>query len=221
MLHTEKVHVMFGLLAAFGAACALRAAFRPESPARLVWPAVAILVGVFLFIPVEGHTLTYQDVGWWDTILSVLPTDRANWIPNWIATLSVPHVLQHKIGGFAIITMGVVEWQRGRGSLQGNGWAVILPLMLVIAGLAFGIHGGSSDHLPSRGEQVHHWIFGTAFVLAGLSLGLARTGRVEGRMWHGAWAVLVLLTGLQIALLYRVDPPTETEEHHHESAGAR
>lgn len=219
MIHTEKVHVMFGLLAAVGGACGLRAVFRAGSPTRLVWPALAVLVGVFLFIPVEGHTLTYQQVGWWDTIVSAIPTDRANWIPNWIATLSVRHVLQHKIGGLCIIVMGVVEYQRGRERLMAQGWGMVLPVMLIGAGLAFGIHGGSAEHLPSRGEQVHHWLFGAAFVAAGSSLGLARSGVLRGRMWHGLWALLVLLVGLQIALLYRVAPPTETEEHQHESTG--
>lgn len=220
MIHTEKVHVMFGLLAALGGACALRATFRPTSPTRLVWPVIAVVVGVVLFIPVEGHTLTYQEVGWWDTIRSMIPTDRANWIPNWIATLSVRHVLQHKIGGLCIIVMGAVEFLRGMGWLSRTGWGAVLPVMLAGAGLAFGIHGGSAEHLPTRGEQLHHWVFGAAFVAAGLSLGLARSGRLSGRMWLGAWAVLVMLVGLQIALLYRVEPPTGTEEHQHEGTGS-
>jgi hypothetical protein len=221
MVHTEKVHVMFGILEAIGGAGALWATARPRSLARLIWPAVTLIVGVFLFIPVEGHTLTYTNTGWWATIASAIPPDRTHWVSNWLRTLSVTHVLQHKIGAACIIGIAMVEFQRGRGRLLGPWWQQLMPALLILTGLVFGIHGGTSTHLPSRAEQLHHWILGTAFVIGGATLGLARHGTLRHRYWLSLWAVLTLLSGLDIALFYRLHAPypTPSEAHSHESTG--
>jgi hypothetical protein len=222
MVHTEKVHVMFGLLAAIGGASALRTTWKPGSRLRLVWPAVALLLGIALFIPVEGHTLTYEPLGWWATIASAIPTDRVNWIPNWIDTLSVRHVLQHKVGAAAVIVLAVVEALRGSGRLKGRAWDSMLPLMLIAIGLAFGIHGNSAEHLPSIAEQVHHWILGVVLTFGGTTLGLARLGALSHRHWHAIWAAGVLFVGLDIAVFYRLDStPSSAEAHQHESPGPR
>lgn len=220
MVHTEKVHVMFGVLAALGGAGALWATWRPRSWLRFAWPVLALVVGVFLLVPVEGHTLTYTDTGWWETIVSAIPSDRAGWIGDWFRTLSVTHVLQHKLGAASILGLAGIELLRARGGLQGRPWGLALPVLLVTCGLAFGLHGGTTAHLPSRAELVHHWVFGVAFVAGGATLGMARRGILRHRAWHGVWAALVLLVGLDIALRYRLDRvPTSTEIHSHESPG--
>ena len=216
MVHTEKVHMMFGILAAMGGAGALWATMRPSSWLRYAWPLVALLVGVFLFIPVEGHTLTYTTTGWWETIASAIPVDRKGWVANWASSLSVIHVLQHKLGAACIIAMATIELARAGGRLQARPWSLALPVLLAGCGLAFGIHGGSDDHLPTQAERIHHWLFGAAFVAGGVSLALARLRVLRHRAWQGAWAACVLLVGLDIALFYRLDripPPTEGHSH--------
>lgn len=220
MTHTEKVHVVFGILGAVTGALALWHAFHPTSRARFVWPVLAFLIGFCLFIPVEAQTRTYQEVGWWQTILSVVPDSPRYWLDNWFAKLASRHVVQHKAGGLLIMVVGVVEWQRARGRLATSAWRFALPVLLVLIGLAFGIHGGTAVHLPHRTEQVHHRIFGVGFVLAGMVQALVEMGRLRGA-WRGAWALLVVLVGLDIAFFYRIDPSEfQTGEHQHASAGS-
>jgi len=220
MTHTEKVHVVFGVVAAITGAFALWHALRQSSRARFVWPALAVLIGVCLFIPVEAQTRTYDEVGWWDTLLSLVPEQPEHWIGNWFATLAAWHAVQHKIGGLLIMTVGVVEWQRARGRLATSRWGYVLPVLLVAIGLTFGVHGGTAAHLPYRSEQIHHRILGVAFVLAGLVQALVESRRLTGA-WRGAWALLVLLVGLDIAFFYRLDPREfQPGRHHHQSAGS-
>lgn len=219
MTHTEKVHVVFGVLAAMTGALALWHAFRPSSNVRHVWPVLAFLIGFCLFIPVEAQTRTYVEVTWWATILSVVPDSPQYWLDNWFAKLASWHVVQHKIGGLMIMVVGVVEAMRGRGRLTTSGWRFVLPTLLVGIGIAFGVHGGGSNHLPFRSEQVHHHVFGVAFVIAGLTQGLVELGRLHGA-WRGVWALLVLLVGINISVFYRLDSAElPTGGHQHASTG--
>lgn len=221
MTHTEKVHVIFGVLAALTGGLALWHAFRPRSRAALVWPLLALGIGLALFVPVEAQTRTYVEVGWWDTLLSVVPDSPRYWLNNWFAKLGEWHVVQHKIGGLLIMIVGAVEWRRARGGLQGLAWKFVLPVLLVAIGLSFGIHGGTRAHLPNRTETLHHQVFGLAFVVAGVTKGLVESRRLGGA-WRGAWALVVLLVGLDIALLYRLDPvERQVGGRHHESTGTR
>jgi len=219
MTHTEKVHVIFGIMASVAGGLALWHAYRPRSRVGLVWPILTVVIGLGLFVPVEAQTRTYQEVGWWDTILSVVPDSPQYWIDNWFSKLGAWHVVQHKVGGLMIMVVGVVEWQRARGRLGTSLWRYSLPVLLVAIGLAFGIHGGGAAHLPTRTETLHHKLFGLAFVLAGLTKGLVEMGRLKPS-WRGVWAVLILVVGLDIALFYRLDPnELPTQGHQHESTG--
>lgn len=220
MTHTEKVHVIFGLVAVVTGLFGLWASLFPESRARLVWPVLAFLVGFFLFIPVEAQTRTYQELGWWETLRSFIPEHPATWPQDWLRYLNHWHVVQHKVGSLLMMIAGAVEFGRARGRLTTPGWAWVFPGLLMGVALAFGLHGGSAEHLPNRTEQVHHQILGAAFAIAAVSLLLTRTGRLRHPFWKGLWAILVLVVGLDIAFFYRLTPSERitTEEHHHASA---
>lgn len=221
MTHTEKAHVVFGGMAAITGALALWHAFRPRSRARFVWPVLAFLIGFGLFIPVEAQTRTYAEIGWWSFLVSIVPDSPQHWLGDWVAKLESRHVVQHKVGSLLIMIVGVVEWQRARERLTTSRWRYVLPVLLVGIGLAFGVHGGSARHLPYRSEQIQHVTLGIAFVFAGVVQGLVESGRLAGP-WRGAWAVLTLLVGLNIALFYRLAPgELRTGGHIHESAGPR
>jgi cytochrome bd-type quinol oxidase subunit 2 len=127
--------------------------------------------------------------------------------------------VQHKIGSFLMMVVGVVEFSRANGRLRAQGWAWIFPTLLMGIAVSFGIHGGSVEHLPNRVEQVHHRVLGIAFAVAAVSLLLVRTGRLHGTFWQALWAMLVLVVGLDIALFYRLSPSERqtSEEHHHAS----
>lgn len=215
MTHTEKVHVIFGLVAAVSGALALWQALRPPSRAGQVWPVLAFLLGLFLFIPVESQSRTYQEVGWYDALLSAVPQHPATWLRDWFHYLPQRHVIQHKLGALFLMALGIVELLRARGRLAGSAGNLMLPFLLLAVGMSFGIHGGTRMHLTHLTEQVNHHLLGVALVTGGVTLALARTGRVQGRLWEGAWPVLVLLVGLILALSYRLTPSERSLEAHH------
>lgn len=219
MTHTEKVHVIFGIVAAVVGLLALWETYRPTSAARLVWPVLTFLIGLCLFIPVEAQTRTYREVGWWETLLSVVPQHPLTWVRDWLRYLPQRHVIQHKLGALCIMGVGLIELFRARGRLAGPAGRWALPALLLGTGIAFGVHGGTAAHLSHRTEQLHHHVLGVALTMAAASLALVRTGRVRGRGWEGAWAGLVLAVGLDIALFYRLTSAERiTEVYHHESA---
>ena len=78
------------------------------------------------------------------------------------------------------------------------------------------------EHLPTRTEQLHHWLLGGVLTTGGITLGLARANVLRGRGWHALWAAGVFVVGLDIALFYRLQPtPPSAEAHQHESPGPR
>jgi uncharacterized membrane protein HdeD (DUF308 family) len=212
--HTEKVHVIFGLLAAVTGALALWSAYHPTRWARLIWPWLTFFIGFFLFIPVEAQTRTYVEVGWWDTLMSAVPDNADYWISNWFRYLNQWHVVQHKVGGFLIMAAGVIEFRRARGRLAAPAWGWAFPVLLLGIAVAFGIHGGSTEHLPHLSEQVHHQIFGVALGLAGVALGLVNSDRLKHPGWKGLWAILVMVVGLDMAFFYRLRPEERVAPMH-------
>lgn len=222
MTHTEKVHVIFGAIAALVGLLGLWSTWRPDSRARYAWPVLTFLIGFFLFIPVEAQTRTYQPLGWWETLGSFVPEHPETWLSDWPRYLTHRHVIQHKVGSFLVMLCGAVELARARGRLSAPAWGWLFPSLMLAVALAFGLHGGSAEHLPNRVEQLHHQVLGVLLTVAAISVFLVRAGRLQGVFWRGAWAGLVLVVGLDIALLYRLSPAernASAEGHHHESTG--
>jgi hypothetical protein len=129
-------------------------------------------------------------------------------------------VVQHKIGSFCMMVVGVIEFWRARGRLVAPAWGWSLPLLLAGIATSFGLHGGTVEHLSHRTEQIHHRIFGLAFAIGAISLGLVRSGRLQGRWWQGLWAMLVVAVGLDIAMFYRLTPAERGMPEEHRHAGA-
>lgn len=204
MTHTERVHVIFGVAIALTGLFALRSVHQPESRARFVWPALVFLIGLCLFVPVEAQSRTYRQVGWWATLVSVVPQNLGSWLPDWLAMLRKPHVVQHKLGAALTMLAGLVELGRSAGRLRHPAWGRLLPLLAIGVGLAFAVHGGTSAHLPHAAEQRHHWLLGAAFVLGGAALAAAQAGLPGGRRWWYLWAALMTAAGLDLALFYRL-----------------
>lgn len=220
MTHTEKVHIVFGVLAAVTGGLALWHLVRPRSSAGWVWPILAFLIGFCLFIPVESQSRAYQEVRWGDALLSAVPEHPATWLRDWFHYLPQRHVIQHKIGALFIMAVGVIELLRARGRLAGPAWGLMLPSLLLAVAISFGVHGGTAVHLSHRTEQVNHQFMGVAFAVGAVTLTLARTGRLHGLFWEGIWAALVLAVGVTLAVSYRLTPLERgTEVHHHESTG--
>ncbi|HEX6105996.1 MAG TPA: hypothetical protein VFZ26_10450 [Gemmatimonadales bacterium] len=211
MTHTERVHVLFGAGLALLGLLAILAERRQNRLAATGWPILAFLIGLLLFIPVEAQTRTYTQVGWIELLRTIAPDRPATWIEDWLDKARAGHVVQHKIGGLVAMIAGLVELGLARGWLTSVGWRHVLPAALVTVGLAFGIHGGTSHHLPFRLEQSHHHLLGTGLVVAGVTLALSRAGVLRRRAWAMVWPVLALLAGLNLALFYRL--PADSAPH--------
>lgn len=219
MTHTERVHVLFGLVAAVVGGLALRGCYRPAGWARLAWPVLAFLIGVCLFIPVEAQSRTYQPTGWWETLVSVVPQHPRTWAGDWLRYLPQRHVVQHKLGALGIMAVGGVEWLRARGRLAGSAGRWALPALLLAVAIAFGVHGGSPAHLSHPSELLHHHILGLALAAGAVSAALVRAGLLPARPYEAVWPALVLIVGLDVALFYRLSPTERMAGgHHHESA---
>jgi hypothetical protein len=200
MTHTEHVHLLFGIGLALTGALWLGSQLPGARRLRYVWPLVLFAVGFFLVISTETQERTYVPVGAWDTFLSVFPNS-----PDvWLASVQKFHVIQHKLTGVFAMVAAVIEESRACGRLTAPRWRWALPVLTIAAGLAIGIHGGTHQHLPRLVERAHHWILGGALVLGGV-VQLVATGRPPANpIWLRVLPALVMLAGLDLALLYRL-----------------
>ena len=206
MTHTEWVHVLFGIGLVLMALLAIRAEYRPGGVADSVWPSLAILIGLLLFVPVEAHTRTYMVLGWTDVLRTLVPDRPSHWLGDWFVAVRPAFVVQHKIGGAAAMLLGSVELGRARGFFSDPRWRHVLPVCILVAAASFGLHGGTAHHLPFATEQREHHVMGVAFALSGLSVGLHRAGILPHRRWALVWPVLALCAGISLVLFYRLPP---------------
>jgi hypothetical protein len=211
MTHTERTHLLFGAGLALMGLLAMLAGARRSEVARSAWPVLAIAIGVVLFIPVESQTRTYSSMEWGAYLLTLAPDDPTRWIGDWIRYAHAGHVAQHKLGGMVAMIAGLVELGIARRWLRSPAWPYLLPVCLVTVGLAFGVHGGSSHHLPFSTEQLHHRLLGLGLVVGGGTLGLHQAGVLRHRYWTMVWPVLALLAGLGLTFFYRL--PTDASGH--------
>lgn len=200
MTHTEHVHILFGVGLILTGASWLGAQMPRANGLRYVWPVWLFAVGFFLVIATETQERTYAQVGTWDTFLSVFP----NSLSVWLTTVQKFHVIQHKITGLCAMAAGVIEESRSCGWLAAERWPYALPLLTIAAGLAIGIHGGTHQHLPRMVERAHHWVLGTALVLGGIAQAAAIRQRSQRPFLRRVLPALVLVAGLDLALLYRL-----------------
>jgi hypothetical protein len=220
MTYTEEIHTFYAVLVALAGAFALWDSVRPSGVAALLWPWFVFLTGFFLFIPVEAHSRTYEAVGWWEALRSVVPEHPATWVRDWLHFMPYRHAIQHKVAAVCMMALGVIEFARGRGRLPGLAWAMVTPVMTLGVAVSLGLHGGSGGHLLYQSEQSNHHVLGLGLVAGAVSMALVRTGRLAPRPWASLWPALVLSMGLFLGFSYRLTPADMgTEGHHHESTG--
>jgi hypothetical protein len=99
---------------------------------------------------------------------------------------------------------GGVEGARAAGRLSASGWRWTMPTMAILAGLAVGVHGGTHTHLPRFGEQLHHWIMGSAMAGGGLVHAFATRPGTPHPVWRAVLPAVLLIAGLDLILFYRV-----------------
>jgi hypothetical protein len=206
MTHTERTHLLFGTGLALMGLLAMLAARRRHGAAAAAWPVLAFCIGFVLFIPVESQTRTYRAMEWGSFLATLVPDHPASWVADWLERARAGHVVQHKLGGLLAMAAGLVELGIARRWLEEDRWTPLLPLCLIATGAAFGIHGGSTHHLPFAAEQTHHRLLGLGLAAGGVTLGLHRAGVLSHRGWALLWPLLAMLVGLNMALFYRLPP---------------
>src|SRR5260370_2842576 len=114
--------------------------WRPDSAARLIWPSLCFMIGLFVFVPVDVGTGQYRPAGAWETFVSVVPDSAAYWVQRWVRPLGQLHVVQHKLSGLLAMVLGVIEYGRASGRLTRPVLRQVLPGVSIAARLALSIH---------------------------------------------------------------------------------
>jgi len=124
-----------------------------------------------------------------------------------------PEIIQHKLYGVLLLSVGAVEVARRKGRLPQAVWRLPLPLFALFGGaMLFGhMHGA---HPGAQKIATHHTVMGLFAVTAGAckliagwvdqpAVGSARRGADVMRKsfrWELAWATLVLVIGVQLLM---------------------
>jgi putative copper resistance protein D len=77
-------------------------------------------------------------------------------------------------------------------------WGMPLPVFALVGGVMLFLHSHGT-HPAAHKIAIHHAVMGTTALVAGLCKVTAGVKRQEGRSpWGIAWAVLVLLIGIEL-----------------------
>lgn len=114
-------------------------------------------------------------------------------------TLGDQEIVEHKLSGVIILTMGVVEWLRVRGTLSHWAWGMIFPWLAITGGtiLMFHVHPVSNFNYLGRNNQAHV-TEGITAILAGVTNLLGDWGIITWRSWRLVSPALVVLMGVQL-----------------------
>ncbi|MDO8547054.1 MAG: hypothetical protein Q7R68_06805 [Nitrospirales bacterium] len=108
--------------------------------------------------------------------------------------------VQHKLYAILPLGVGVIEFLRRTGKVTHAAWGMLLPVYALIGGAMLFLHSHGM-HPAAHKIAIHHAVMGTTALVAGLCKVTAGVKRQEGRSpWGIAWAVLVLLIGIELLL---------------------
>lgn len=111
-------------------------------------------------------------------------------------------IMQHKLYGILLLTVGLIESFRRAGRLAHAYWTAPLPVFAIIGGLMLFMHS-HGDHPSARQIALHHTAMGMMAITAGsCKLASARpmtpSAHNSTSRWGLAWAGLILLIGVQL-----------------------
>lgn len=186
--YSEFNHHLAGLFVLLMGGAELSALLRMSSLswARLLLP-TAMLVGSVLLMVGSDHD------AWPTGSLSFAQTFSGH----------DPEIIQHKIYGVLLLSVGTIETFRRVGRISDGWWSSLLPLFAIGGGLM--LFGHSHGVHPSAEKiAMHHAILGTMAVTAGFSklrsnwLHFPSHGLCS--RWEWLWAGFILLIGFQLLL---------------------
>ncbi|MGH7165737.1 MAG: hypothetical protein ACREIS_09480 [Nitrospiraceae bacterium] len=122
-------------------------------------------------------------------------------------------MLQHKLYGILLLTVGTLEWFRRKGRIRHSFWVVPLPAFAIIGGLFLFLHSHGA-HPSAHKIAVHHTIMGVMALAAGsakfvsgwrapassLQPGGVSSSAAGRSYWELGWAGFILLIGIQLLI---------------------
>jgi putative copper resistance protein D len=188
LAYSEFNHHLAGLFVLLMGCAELGASLRMPSLSSLSW-ARLLLPTMMLF----------------GSVLLMVGSDHDAWPTGSLSFAQTftghdPEVLQHKIYGVLLFSVGTIETLRRVGRIS-NVWSPLLPLFAIGGGLM--LFGHSHGIHPSAEKiAMHHAIIGTMAVTAGLSKLLSNRLCFASQTlcWRleWLWAGLILLIGIQL-----------------------
>jgi hypothetical protein len=185
--YSERNHHIAGLMVVLMGLAELSHVMRLPSLAwvRLMLPSAMLFAGLFLMIWSDHEA-------WPIGNLSLVETFTND-----------PEIIQHKMYGILMLSVGTGELLRRLGRVGHRAWASPLPLMAILGGLMLFGHS-HGDHPGAHKIAMHHAIMGTMAVTAGSSKLFSTwvepvSGEASSR-WEWLWTGLILMIGLQLLI---------------------
>jgi putative copper resistance protein D len=155
---------------------------------RLILPSAFGVIGVFLLVWSDHEAWPIGSLGFVDTFFG---QDQ--------------EIIQHKLYGIFAATVALSETARRMGWVRHPAWAAPLVVPGFVGALALFAHS-HGNHPGNETIELHHALLGTLGIGAALSKGMASwtpgASAQPARGWEAAWAVFVILTGLQLLVYF-------------------
>jgi hypothetical protein len=189
---SEFNHHLAGFFVLLAGACLLlQPVLVKRWPAvKYVWPTCFVIAGLFVLV-------------WSDTEL--WPFGHRQWLE---ALRNNSEVLQHKIFALLLLGLGVIEWQRVRGTLKALWSDWVYPVAAIGGSILLLFHSHETGmHDPNHMEvmsRIHweHLSYTVTGVCLGLAKGLAETKVPRSQVFRKWWPLLMMVLGV-LLMFYR------------------
>jgi putative copper resistance protein D len=155
---------------------------------RLILPSAFGVIGVFLLVWSDHEAWPIGSLGFVDTFFG---QDQ--------------EIIQHKLYGIFAAMVALSETARRMGWVRHPAWAAPLVVPGFVGALALFAHS-HGNHPANETIELHHALLGILGMGAMLSKGMASwtpgISAQPARGWEVAWAVFVILTGLQLLVYF-------------------
>jgi putative copper resistance protein D len=188
--YSEFNHRIVGLLNVLFGIFELGYALRYPLPVwtRLILPSAFGVIGVFLLVWSDHEAWPIGLLGFVDTFFG---QDR--------------EIMQHKLYGIFAATVALSETARRMDWVRHPAWAAPLVVPGFVGALALFGHS-HGNHPGHETIELHHALLGSLGVCAALSKAMASwtpgASTHPARGWELAWAVCVILIGLQLLVYF-------------------
>jgi len=159
-------------------------AFRPRLAWARAWPLTLIGLSIFLFFRNDSNVWPLGPISFWHS-------------------LTIAHVLQHRLYVVLVAALGIVEWLGQTGRIRRTWWTYIFPGICVIGSLMLFLHAHGGFERADSLTHVQHVVIGTLGFLAGVSRWLELRVQGEDRLYGKLWGLSVTLLGLFLFVFFR------------------